>query len=321
MARRAVALRPDVVHTFKPIGYSGMVGFLLSRFSAIPQVVDADDWEGTGGWADVHAYPRHLRALVDWQERWLPRHASAVTVASRTLQERIQALGVPSSRLLYLPNGPDPSLRNKANVSAEARAAVRKELGVGDAPLAIYLGQIPRGTDLDLALEAMVGVCKELADARLVVAGVGDGLAGLKELARELGLGDRAVFPGWVEPERAHIYLAAADAVVNPYRDTLINRAKCAGKVVAAMAMAKPIVTSRLGENVNYIEHGRSGLLTEPGDTGALSRALVAVLEDRRMAEALGKQARRRIWERYDWEVQAGAVEQIYGLAQSGPAS
>ncbi len=36
MARRAVALRPDVVHVFKPIGYSGLAGIYLRRFSALP---------------------------------------------------------------------------------------------------------------------------------------------------------------------------------------------------------------------------------------------------------------------------------------------
>ena len=187
---------------------------------------------------------------MDWQERWLPRHADAVTVASRTLQTQVWGFGVPPARVLYLPNGPDPILRHKADVGADQKAAIRRELGVGDAPLAIYLGHIPLGTDLDLALEALPTVRERMPGARLVIAGVGDGLARLQGHAQGLGLAECVVFPGWVDPDQAHVYLATADTVVNPYRDTLINRAKCAGKVVAAMAMGKAVITSRMGENL-----------------------------------------------------------------------
>ena len=44
MARRTARLRPDVVHVFKPIAYSGLVGFYLRKFSRLPVILDTDDW-------------------------------------------------------------------------------------------------------------------------------------------------------------------------------------------------------------------------------------------------------------------------------------
>src|SRR5689334_21177143 len=35
--------RPDVVHLFKPVGYSGLAGFALSAMR-VPWVLDTDDW-------------------------------------------------------------------------------------------------------------------------------------------------------------------------------------------------------------------------------------------------------------------------------------
>jgi glycosyltransferase involved in cell wall biosynthesis len=320
LARRTVELEADLAHIFKPIAYSGMSGFYLGMFSRLPLVVDTDDWEGSGGWSDTNRYPRHVKALFDWQERWLPRHADAVTVASRTLETQVWGLGVDPGRVLYLPNGPDPALRHKAGAGADQIAGIRAEMGVGDAPLALYLGHIPHGTDLDLALDAMAAIHQRLPDARLVVAGVGDGLSLLQAYAQEQGLMECVLWPGWIDPERAHLYLAAADAIVNPYRDTLINRSKCAGKVVAAMAMGKAVVTSRIGENLNYIEHGHSGLLTEPGDAQDLAQALIRVLEDRHLALELGRHAQQRIWERFDWDLRVGEVERIYELARAHAA-
>jgi glycosyltransferase involved in cell wall biosynthesis len=315
MARRAVLLEPDVVHVFKPIGYSGLTGMWLRRFSRRPLVLDTDDWEGRGGWNDVNPYPALWKWLFDRQERWLACHAGAVTVVSRTLQTQVWGFGVDPARVVYLPNGPDARMREAPAVSDEQKAAIRAKLGVGDAPLALYLGHIPRGTDLDLALDAFARVGKQLPEARLVIAGVGDGLPRLQAHARASGVAERTVFPGWIEHEQAHSYVASADATVNPYRDTLINRSKCAGKVVTAMAMGKAVITSRLGENLEYIEDGHSGLLTEPGDADDLARALLAVLSDRQWAADLGRNARQRVWEKFDWDARIGDVERAYEVA------
>jgi glycosyltransferase involved in cell wall biosynthesis len=314
MARRATHLNPDVIHVFKPIGYSGLTGLYLRTFSRRPLVLDTDDWEGTGGWNDVNPYPALWKRLFDWQERWLARHASAVTVASRTLQTQVWGFGVEPARVIYLPNGPDARLQARADVSREEKAALRARLGVGDAPLALYLGHIPHGSDLDLALEALARVHGQLPQARMVIAGVGDGLPALRAQAQELGISDRVLFPGWVEPEEVPVYLAAADVAINPYRDTLINRAKCAGKVVAAMAMGRTVITSRLGENLAYIQDGHSGLLTEPGDAGDLARALLAALSDRSWATELGRNAQERIWTKFDWDARIGEVERAYQI-------
>jgi glycosyltransferase involved in cell wall biosynthesis len=316
LARRAVQLSADVVHVFKPIGYSGLAGLWLRRFSRRPLVLDTDDWEGPGGWNDVNPYPALWKRLFAWQERWLARSADAVTVVSRTLQTQVWGFGVDPARVVYLPNGPDPGLRAWPGVDAEQRAAVRARLGVGDAPLALYLGHIPHGSDLDLAVDAFARLGDRLPEARLVIAGVGDGLPRLQAHAQAIGVAERVLFPGWIEHEQAAAYVASADVAVNPYRDTLINRAKCAGKVVTAMALGKAVVTSRLGQNVEYIEDGRSGLLTEPGDAGDLARALAAVLSDRAWAEELGQNARQRIWARFDWDARVGEVEGAYRMAR-----
>jgi glycosyltransferase involved in cell wall biosynthesis len=316
LARRATRLDPDVVHIFKPIGYSGLAGLYLRRFSRRPLVLDADDWEGPGGWSDILGYPALWRRVFAWQERWLPCHADAVTVASRTLQARVQGLGVDPARVTYLPNGPDPRLREMAEISPAETAQVRQELGVGDAPFALYLGHVPRGSDLDLAVEAMAELADEMPQVRLVVAGVGEGLEDLRQQVDRLGLGGRVLLvPGWIEHDRAPCYLAAADAIVAPYRDTLINRAKCPAKVVQAMALGRPVVTSRVGQNVEYVEDGRSGLLVEPGNAPDLARALRAVLSDRELAAELGRNARQQVWEQFDWAHQVGAVEEAYHLA------
>ena len=319
MARRALALKPDVVHVFKPIGYIGLAGLFLSGrvASHAPVVLDHDDWEGRGGWADINPYPPLWRRFFIWQEADMLRRAATLTVASRTLQTQVWGSGIHPSRVFYVPNGPDESLRTRPQVSAQKRWQIRAELDVGDAPLAIYTGQIPHGNDLDQALYAVEQIRPRICELRLAILGTGDGLPDLRAnvVRRKL---ERAVIlkAGWMDRSLVPDYLAAADLAIYPYRDSLVNRSKCSAKIVEYMAMGLPIVASRVGQNVEYIEHGTSGLLAEPGDADSFAQMMLAVLSDPPKARAMGEAARQRVWARFDWDRLVETVEQAYRMAR-----
>jgi glycosyltransferase involved in cell wall biosynthesis len=316
MTRRRQA---DIVHVFKPIGYAALAGMILYHTSRLPIVTDTDDWEGTGGWNSVNPYPKHWKQFFDFQERWLPRHSAAVTVASRTLQTQVWGMGVPPERVFYVPNCPSPGLTRR-EVGEQDIAKVRQALGVGEAPLIMYTGHITLGDDLDLALLALKRVITVVPDARLAIVGQGEGLARLRARADELGIAQAVIFTGWIDHERIPAYLAAADAAIYPYRDSLINRAKCSIKILEYMSMGKAIVTHRVGQNIEYIEHGHSGILAEPGNVEEFAEGLVTVLCDRALAAELGAHAAARIHQKFNWVDRILEVERAYAAARGIPA-
>jgi glycosyltransferase involved in cell wall biosynthesis len=121
----------------------------------------------------------------------------------------------------------------------------------------------------------------------------------------------------WMDHSLVPDYLAAADLAIYPYRDTLINRSKCSAKIIEYMAMGLPIIASRVGQNMEYIEHGASGLLAEPGDADSFAQMLLAALADPTKARAMGQAARERVWARFDWNKLVETVEQAYQGASS----
>ncbi|MBN1888400.1 MAG: glycosyltransferase family 4 protein [Thermoflexales bacterium] len=302
MARRALALKADVIHVFKPIAYSGLAAQMLS-WQGVPWALDHDDWEGRGGWADINPYPTPWKHLFYWQESWAIRHARAVTVASRTLQTQVWGMGVDSSRVFYVPNGPDEALRKSQIASRKSQIAT-----------AIYLGHIPHGNDLDQAIEAVARLQPEIPHLRLVIAGIGDGLPALQALVKQRKMDAVVSFPGWIDPPNVPEMLAGASVAVYPYRDTLVNRAKCSAKLIGYMAAGLPIIASRVGQNAEYIEHGASGWLVEPGDIDGLVAALRTLLADPTRAQELGSAARKRLWERFDWDVLVERFLEAYKL-------
>ncbi len=317
LAWRAARLQPDVVHVFKPVGYAGLSGLYLRwLWPRLPLVLDCDDWEGRGGWADINPYPRLWRRFFYWQDEWLARHADAATVASQTLESRMWGLGLPSERVFYLPNGPDRLFRERRRLSKDEQEQLRRRLGVGSGALGVYIGHISYGAEVSLLLEALPIVLQAAPKFRIVMMGKGKGTPAIQKQALRAGLAEHVIFTGWVDHSETPAFLAVADLALYPYRDALVNRAKCPSKITAYMAMGKPIIASAVGEIAAYLDHGRAGLLIEPGDARAFAAGIVTLLRDPVQAAELGQRAEQRIWACYDWAQQTPKMERAYELAR-----
>ncbi len=312
LAARALALRPDVVHLFKPKAYSGLAYLLLAlrpRGGRPRLVVDSDDWEGPGGWNDVTdpasgrpLYTPAQRRFFAWQERWGLTHADAVTVASRTLESLVWALGVPLERVFYVPNGwagPDVPLPPRTDEGPPVILLYTRFL---EFPVSRVAGLLRR-------------VRERAPQVRLRV--VGRGLFGeearLLEEARRAGLADAVEYVGWVEPEHLPEVFAQATLAVYPFDDTLINRAKCPVKLLDLLGAGVPVVAEAVGEIREVIRHGETGWLVSPGDEAAFAGAVLRLLEEPAMRRRLGAEAARDIRKRRAWARLVAEVERAYG--------
>jgi glycosyltransferase involved in cell wall biosynthesis len=314
LLRAALAERPDVVHLFKPKGYSGLAALLLHAVRPkLPLVVDTDDWEGWGGWNELLPYPLPAKMLFAWQERDLPRRAAAVTVASRTLQAQIWGFGVPPGHVFYVPNGIS-SLEFKVQSSKLNDTATQNSK-----LLTFNLLLYTRFWEFDVRdlVAALVPIVAGCPAARLLV--VGRGERGeereLLRLAARAGVAAVIDYRGWVEPHAIPALLASADVALVPMDDTLINRARSSAKLLELMAAGLPIVAGRVGQVAEYIEDHRSGLLVTPSDPAALARATLTLLADPALRERLGQGARARVAQHYTWDLLASATERAYNLA------
>lgn len=315
LVRGALGGQPDAVHCFKPKAYAGLSAWTLWQLKQLGAVrarlvVDADDWEGAGGWNELQRYTAAEKRFFAWQERWGLRHNDALTIASRALQSIAWSLGVPPAQVHYLPNGAlPPSTADSAEVTR-----LREGYGLGEGPVALlYTRFFEYGVERGWAI--MRGVLEQWPDLRWLV--VGKGFFGeeeqLMELARSQGLAAQVTYAGWVPPEALAAHFALANAAIYPFDDTLVNRCKCAVKLIDLLGAGVAVVADGVGQNAEYIEHGVSGLLVTPGDTSAFVAAVVRLLRDVDLARQLGRGARERIREHYPWERLATIAEQAYG--------
>jgi glycosyltransferase involved in cell wall biosynthesis len=306
LAQAALAWRPDVVHCFKPKAYSGIAQWLLWRRRKLGRqfrlVLDSDDWEGWGGWNELEPYPPWQKRFFAWQERWGLTHADAVTVASRALETVIWSLGVKPQQVFYVPNG-------AADIPERKPGGERR-----DPPtILLYTRFFEFGGRRVVAV--LRRVREELPATRLLI--VGKGLFGEEKgflaEAEAAGLRGAVEYAGWAEGDELSAHLSAAHCALYPFDDTLINRTKCAVKLIDLLAAGVPVVAEAVGQNAEYIEHGRSGLLVPPGDEAAFAAAILQVLQDRGLQDRLATGAQKRIAAEFLWDRLVGQVERAYG--------
>ncbi len=312
VVRRAVALKPDVIHAFKPKAYAGLAHLALRR--RFPVVVDTDDWEGYGGWNDVNPYPALLKRFFAWQERWGLTRAVAVTVASRALQTLVWAMGGPPERVFYLPNGCIP----RPTVS-------RPTEGGGRPTLLLYTRFFEY--KVERLWRIVEGVWARVPDVRLWVVGKGffaeeeTLLAQARASGRQVAEGASSapdpdiVYAGLVPPEDLPAHFARADVALYPFDDTLLNRTKCPVKLLDLLAAGVPVVADAVGQVAESIRHGETGWLVPPGDDAAFIEAVTALLRDASLRQSLGERAARDVRDRFAWETLAPVAETAYRYA------
>ena len=211
--------------------------------------------------------------------------ADGITVASRFLERRFGGVLIPHvARHGSL--GPRPrSIRSRPATgwawarSASSCSSARPARYKGVVDLAAAVGRLGR-PDVVLAL---VGTDPASDTGRAVAAH--------HPAARLVGRVPIAQVPA---------YLGAADVVVVPQRDSSDTRGQVPAKLFDAMALGRPVVSTRVSMIPEILEG--CGLLVEPGDVAGLGAAIARLLDRPEEARALGDAARRRAVERYSFE-------------------
>jgi glycosyltransferase involved in cell wall biosynthesis len=227
-------------------------------------------------WINTPARRARVRAVVG-------RAARVVALWRGSAVAWHEVLHVPAARIAVVPNAVPASDFDPP--SAEQRRAARAALGIGcNERVAICIGHLSPEKRVDLAIRAVAAA----GDVMLVVAGDGPQMAKLQTLTTALDAPVR--FLGTVE--RPHTVLASGDLLVVP-SDTEGQPAVA----IEAGLSGLPVVATRVGGLHEVVEHGRTGLLVDPGDVDGLARAIRAALNN---GPDLGKAARAHCLARFD---------------------
>jgi glycosyltransferase involved in cell wall biosynthesis len=234
------------------------------------------------GWSESHSFK--YRYVLDH----LTRLADERTVCCTFLQERYGGV--------LLPQGPNT---DHFDPSRFDRCALRRKWGIPEQATILLFGGNPQpNKGLQETIAALIGLAGRV-DARLVIVGRDASHPYTRELlaaapGKIIALGAQ---PFHLMPE----LLATADLVALPLSRTPKSRGYIPCKLYEAMAMELPVISSDLSD-VPAILDG-CGYVVAADDPAALQARIEYVLTHTDEAREMGRRARRRVIERYSWNV------------------
>ncbi len=217
--------------------------------------------------AKARVKERVRRSLIHMADWWLLRYRTTQVVAqSHTIQRRLRDdLGVRADVLW--PPPPPRTYRCEA---------------YGDHILAV--SRLTPAKRLDLLIRALAEPVAR--SVRIIIAGEGECRADLHALAESLGVGGRITFAGRLDEDALTKHLGQCRAVCFPPL-----REDYGFVTVEAFASGKAVVTcSDSGGPAELVRHDQSGFVCEP-TASALAAALARLMDDRGLAERLGRAA------------------------------
>ncbi|MHA7133395.1 glycosyltransferase [Oerskovia turbata] len=184
------------------------------------------------------------------------------------------------------PGGAAPPGRGEAEERVTSEAAASGAASSRGAVHVGYAGRLAPHKGVDVLLAAVRGDDR----LRLTLAGDGPSAGTLRAAARPLG--ERVRFVGPLSGEDLVAFYRSLDVLAVPSLDTPGWIEQFGRVAVEAMACGVPVVASDSGALPDVV--GGAGLLVKPGDAHALREALVRVVDEPGLAEALRRQGAER---------------------------
>ena len=231
--------------------------------------------------------------------------ANVIISDSEIRRRELSAWTVPQhTHSVVIPNGiPVP-------VASVPAAEVRAQFGVPEgAKVVAQVSRLVEYKGHTTLIEAAARVLREVSDAYFLCVGFAgaepDYPDRLRALASSLGIADRVRVQGFAGPIGDLWQIVDVHAHASHFDSLPIA-------ITEGMALAKPAVVTRVGGIPDMVLDGVTGLVVEPRDAVALSRAITRLLVNTDEARTLGEAARARWQEGYTPAVMARRLEALF---------
>ena len=152
-----------------------------------------------------------------------------------------------------------------------------------DRPLLLHVNRLSEEKRVNVLLDAMA---KIKTDAHLALVGTGPAEADLRLQAKQLDIGNRVSFLGFVSDTDLLLLRRSADLFVIPSEGDLQSLA-----TMEAMACGLSIIAANAYALPELVHHEENGLLFQPGDSDDFAHGIDRLLNDRDLRARMGEQS------------------------------
>ncbi len=267
------ANRIDVVHTH--CFYTNIFGMFGASLAGVPCRLTSK------GETDGFRTPTQKRV-----ERFSFTLAHRVIANCLVVQHMLIREGVDPKRVIQHYNGLDLD-RMKVQPGL-TREAARAKFGLPETDkrfMTIVANLRNPVKDHEMFLRAAAKVRAQVPDAAFVIAGEGELMPGLRELAHQLGIADDVHFIGRCEDVTSLLF-ASHVGVLSSKAEGFANA------ILEYMAVGLPVVATDVGGVREAIIEGETGFIVPSGDDTQMATRIIEVLSDDNRARDMGARGR-----------------------------
>ena len=196
----------------------------------------------------------------------------------------------------------------KGNSSLKKKYS-RKDLGIHEEKLLLYVGRLHKLKGLDLLLKAVSQIKNDINSFRLVIIGKGSEKENLINLSKKLHIEDYVTFTGELGENMLVKWYSAADLFILP---TIYPEGRPV-VIYEAMASGCPVIATNLAGISEQIKEGYNGILIEPKNLDKLADVIKDLLKNDKLMKRMGENGRKRILEEnWTWKGYAEKIRNIY---------
>jgi glycosyltransferase involved in cell wall biosynthesis len=232
------------------------------------------------------------------------RLTDRVLTVSEDVRRYLISAGVPGEKIIAVPTGINLKRFDPARpdlVDMRARFHLSRDAYVIGLVAVLRLAKGHR-----FLLQAVKRLAPEFPQLKLLIAGTGPQERNIKNLIRELDLGEQVLMLG--QQDDIPSLLKALDVFVLPAQEEALGTA-----LIEATAMGVPVIATRIGGIPEVL--GEAGLLFESEDVDALANHLRTLIRSPELAARLRAQGAARARELYDENLMVRRTEALYRQA------
>ena len=248
---------------------SGIPAVILKKLKGAPMIFWVLDLWPESLSATGAVSSKLVLGAVGRMMQFLYRHSDRVLVSSKGFAAKIEARGVPASRIEYFPNWVEEPSQGPATPPTYCHPPTRLPEGFR----IVFAGNVGAAQDFPTILAAAEAL-KGLPNLHWIVIGEGRRADWVRSEVERRGLEGVVHMLGRQPPETMPGYFAAADVMLVTLKRSEAFSLTVPGKIQSYMAAGRPIVAALDGEGNELIAESRSGLACRAEDPAALAAAV-----------------------------------------------